>query len=157
MKLRLEQRLYLTHLAGAWHSPQEAADAFFIRYKVAIDRRQAERFDPTTAAGRDLAHELVQEFYRAREAFTEKSMDLAIFQRAWRLRELQRMYDANRKGSRLLSIQLLEAAAKEVGGWFDKSTPVTDSAIQALLDALVRPDESSTDRTVPRVSRPRGR
>lgn len=77
--------------------PQQVVEAVKQEYKIEITRQQVALYDPTKVAGRNLSKKLKDLFTRTRKDFRANIEDIAIANKAFRLKELQGMYDDSGK------------------------------------------------------------
>ena len=91
------------------------ADAVEEIYKIKIDRKQCHSYDPTKYAGRNLSKKLKDLFEQTRNDFRKNIEDIAIANKAFRLRELQNMYEDSGKNKRAKQ-NLLKQAFQETDG-----------------------------------------
>lgn len=88
-----------------------------------------------------LAQKWVTLFYETRERFHAEMMAEPMAQRAYRLRQLHKLYlQAEKKGAIPLAASLLEQAAKETGGLYTNVTKV-----KGQLDAPITPHETTSE------------
>jgi hypothetical protein len=95
--------------------PQQVIEAVKQEYKIEITRQQVALYDPTKVAGRNLSKKLKDLFTRTRKDFRANIEDIAIANKAFRLKELQGMYDDSGKNKRLKQ-NLLKQAFQETDG-----------------------------------------
>lgn len=118
---QLDDRIrgFLVQALACFDTPTQAVAAVKEEFGVSLTRQQAQAYDPTKHAGRTLAKKWVALFHETRKRFLEDASSIPIAQQTYRLRQLQRMAEtAITKGNAPLAAQLLEQAAKEVGGAF---------------------------------------
>ena len=108
-------KIFIVQSLACFETPQQVADAVEEIYKIKIDRKQCHSYDPTKYAGRNLSKKLKDLFDKTREDFQENIEDIAIANKAFRLRELQKMYeDAGR--NKIAKQKLLKQAFQETDG-----------------------------------------
>jgi hypothetical protein len=118
-KLTEEQKTFIVQQLACFDSPSQVAAAFFEEFGVKIERMQVAQYNPERAAAKTVHEKWKAIFYATREAFLEASSRVPIAQQSYRLRSLQRLHDlAVERKNAALAAQLLEQAAKEVGGAF---------------------------------------
>ena len=108
-------KMFIVQSLACFETPQQVADAVMQRYGIEIDRRQCENYDPTKFAGRNLSKKLKELFERSRKEFRENIEDIAIANKAFRLNELQKMYDDSGRNKRAKQ-NLLKQAFQETDG-----------------------------------------
>lgn len=116
-KLTEPQKLAIVQALACFDTPSEVAAAVKEEFGITISRQQVAAYDPTKATGKDLAKKLRAVFEETRKAFLEDVSTIPIAQQAFRLRALQREFErAKSRGNTTMVAQLLEQAAKELGG-----------------------------------------
>ena len=95
--------------------PQQVVEAVKQEYKIEITRQQVALYDPTKVAGRNLSKKLKDLFTRTCKDFRANIEDIAIANKAFRLKELQGMYDDSGKNKGLKQ-NLLKQAFQETDG-----------------------------------------
>ena len=108
-------KIFIVQSLACFETPQQVADAVMQRFGIEIDRRQCENYDPTKFAGRNLSKKLKDLFDRSRKEFRENVEDIAIANKAFRLMELQKMYEDSGRNKRAKQ-NLLKQAFQETDG-----------------------------------------
>lgn len=108
-------KMFIVQSLACFETPQQVADAVMQRYGIEIDRRQCENYDPTKLAGRNLSKKLKDLFERTRKDFRKNIEDIAIANKAFRLMELQKMYEDSGRNKRAKQ-NLLKQAFQETDG-----------------------------------------
>ncbi|NNH86237.1 MULTISPECIES: DUF2280 domain-containing protein [Acinetobacter Taxon 24] len=108
-------KMFIVQSLACFETPQQVADAVMQRFGIEIDRRQCENYDPTKFAGRNLSKKLKDLFEQSRNDFRKNIEDIAIANKAFRLRELQNMYEDSGKNKRAKQ-NLLKQAFQETDG-----------------------------------------
>ncbi|WP_335969801.1 DUF2280 domain-containing protein [Acinetobacter bereziniae] len=108
-------KMFIVQSLACFETPQQVADAVMQRYGIEIDRRQCENYDPTKYAGRNLSKKLKDLFERSRKDFRKNIEDIAIANKAFRLNELQKMYEDSGRNKRAKQ-NLLKQAFQETDG-----------------------------------------
>lgn len=108
-------KMFIVQSLACFETPQQVADAVEEIYKIKIDRKQCHSYDPTKYAGRNLSKKLKDLFERTRDDFRKNIEDIAIANKAFRLRELQNMYEDSGKNKRAKQ-NLLKQAFQETDG-----------------------------------------
>ncbi|NKI96632.1 hypothetical protein FHT26_004593 [Rhizobacter sp. SG703] len=120
MKLAMVQAL------ACFDTPAQVVDHIKQEFGVVITRQRASAYDPTKVSGKKLSAKLKAVFHASREAFLTQTSDIPIAHRSYRLRVLQRELErAEARGNVAMVLQLLEQAAKEVGGMFTNRREVS--------------------------------
>jgi hypothetical protein len=108
-------KMFIVQSLACFETPQQVADAVEEIYKIKIDRKQCHSYDPTKYAGRNLSKKLKDLFEQTRKEFRENIDDIAIANKAFRLRELQKMYEDSGKNKQAKQ-NLLKQAFQETDG-----------------------------------------
>ena len=108
-------KIFIVQSLACFETPQQVADSVEETYKIKIDRKQCHSYDPTKYAGRNLSKKLKDLFYETRKKFQENILDIPIANKAFRLKELQNMYDDSGKNKRTKQ-NLLKQAFQETDG-----------------------------------------
>ena len=108
-------KMFIVQSLACFETPQQVADAVEEIYKIKIDRKQCHSYDPTKYAGRNLSKKLKDLFEQTRNDFRKNIEDIAIANKAFRLRELQKMYEDSGKNKRAKQ-NLLKQAFQETDG-----------------------------------------
>jgi len=152
------KRRIVTELA-CFRTPPEVRTLLKEEYDLVLSTQDIIRFDATKdycISGEPLK----ALFNEIRKDYVEKLADIPIASQAFRLRRLQSMaLRAEEKGNAALAAQLIEQAAKEVGGLFTNERKLSgqfqhevmtpDQArarVQAMIDARRKksPDQATT-------------
>jgi hypothetical protein len=108
-------KIFIVQSLACFETPQQVADSVEETYKIKIDRKQCHSYDPTKYAGRNLSKKLKDLFYETRKKFQENILDIPIANKAFRLKELQNMYDDSGRNKRAKQ-NLLKQAFQETDG-----------------------------------------
>ncbi|MBF7696632.1 DUF2280 domain-containing protein [Acinetobacter rathckeae] len=108
-------KMFIVQSLACFETPQQVADAVMQRYGIEIDRRQCENYDPTKHAGRNLSKKLKLLFEETRREFQDNILDIPLANKAFRLRELQKMYDDYGK-NKVMKQKVLRQAFQETDG-----------------------------------------
>ncbi len=108
-------KMFIVQSLACFETPQQVVEAVNQDYKIEITRQQVALYDPTKVAGRNLSKKLKDLFEQTRKAFRENVEDIAIANKAFRLRELQKMYDDSGRNKRAKQ-NLLKQAFQETDG-----------------------------------------
>ncbi len=141
-------KIFIVQSLACFETPQQVADAVQQRFGIEIDRRQCEGYDPTKFSGRNLSKKLKDLFERTRKDFRENIEDIAIANKAFRLRELQKMYEDSGRNKRIKQ-NLLKQAFQETDGPITKTDITTNgeslNAAKPTVIELVAPNVKGTD------------
>lgn len=108
-------KMFIVQSLACFETPQQVVEAVKQEYNIEITRQQVALYDPTKVAGRNLSKKLKDLFEHSRKAFRENIEDIAIANKAFRLKELQGMYDDSGRNKRLKQ-NLLKQAFQETDG-----------------------------------------
>ena len=108
-------KIFIVQSLACFETPQQVADLVEETYKIKIDRKQCHSYDPTKYAGRNLSKKLKDLFYETRKKFQENILDIPIANKAFRLKELQDMYEDSGRNKRAKQ-NLLKQAFQETDG-----------------------------------------
>lgn len=86
-------KIFIVQSLACFETPQQVADAVEEIYKVKIDRKQCHSYDPSKYAGRNLSKKLKDLFDKTRDDFRKNIFDIPIANQAFRLKEIQKMYE----------------------------------------------------------------
>jgi hypothetical protein len=112
-------RTFIVQQLAMFDTPQVVADAVKKEFGVDVTRQSIEGYDPTKKAGAKVSAKWHALFDETRKVFLEDTSKIAISHRAVRIRALQRMAEqAETMRNYALAAQLLEQAAKEMGGLY---------------------------------------
>ncbi len=141
-------KIFIVQSLACFETPQQVADAVQQRFGIEIDRRQCEGYDPTKFSGRNLSKKLKDLFERTRKDFRENIEDIAIANKAFRLRELQKMYEDSGRNKRVKQ-NLLKQAFQETDGRITKTDITTNgeslNTAKPTVIELVAPNVKGTD------------
>ncbi|WP_347454050.1 DUF2280 domain-containing protein [Acinetobacter thermotolerans] len=108
-------KIFIVQSLACFETPQQVADAVKQQFNIEIERQQVALYDPTKYSGRNLSKKLKDLFHQTREEFRENVFDIPIANKAFRLRELQRMYEDSGRNKRAKQ-NLLKQAFQETDG-----------------------------------------
>ena len=137
-------KIFIVQSLACFETPQQVADAVQQRFGIEIDRRQCEGYDPTKFTGRNLSKKLKELFEQTRKDFRENVEDIPIANKAFRLRELQKMYEDSGRNKRAKQ-NLLKQAFQETDGRVTRQEitgangePIKTEEIKHATDAQVK-------------------
>ena len=111
------KRRIVEHLA-CYRTPADVVDLVAEEFDITLSARHVRAYDPTSFqfAGSDrwtVYHRTV------RRRCVEQLGEIAIAHKAYRMRQLQQIFDAaTDRGNYREALKALEQAAKEMGGWY---------------------------------------
>ena len=139
-------KMFIVQSLACFETPQQVADAVMQRFGIEIDRRQCENYDPTKFAGRNLSKKLKDLFERTRKDFRENIEDIPIANKAFRLREIQKMYDDSGRNKKTKQV-LLKQAFQETDGRVTKQE-ITGKDGQPLQTTMVQATQDQVNEAV---------
>lgn len=117
MKLEDRHKRFIVQALACYDTPTQVASAFKEEFGHTLIRSQVGEYNPTLVGGRKLGKQWKDLFTATRKNFLEQVSTIPIANQSVRLRVLQRQLErAEKVGNAMLISQLLEQAAKEVGG-----------------------------------------
>lgn len=117
MKLEDKHKRFIVAALACYDTPSQVAESFKEEFGHVITRMQVGEYNPTIGSGRKLGKEWRDLFHATRKAFLEDVSTIPIANQATRLRTLQRLLiKAEKSGNSAMASQILEQAAKEIGG-----------------------------------------
>jgi hypothetical protein len=138
--LRSEVKAFIVQALACFDTPSQVVESVKKEFGIEISRQQCESHDPTKFAGRGLGAKWAELFHAARKQFREKTTDIPIANRAYRLRTLGRMAEkAENMKNMALTAQLLEQAAKEIGGAYTNKQQVDLSSTDGSMTPKAAP------------------
>lgn len=139
-------KMFIVQSLACFETPQQVADAVKQRFGIEIERQQCENYDPTKYAGRNLSKKLKDLFEQTRKDFRENVEDIAIANKAFRLRELQKMYDDSGRNKRAKQ-NLLKQAFQETDGRVTKQE-ITGKDGQPFQTTTVHATQEQVDEAI---------
>ena len=110
----------LTELA-CFATPSQVAASVKVKFGVEVSRQCVEAYYPERRAGAKLSPALRALFYETRVKLVAELDDIGMAHQACRLRGLVRMLEqAERMGNLALAAQIIEQAARDVGGMYER-------------------------------------
>mgnify|MGYP003610648923 FL=1 len=125
-------KIFIVQALACRDTPQEVAEAVKQEFKIELDRRQCASYDPTKPAGQNLSKKFVQLFEETREKFDAGLIDIPIANKHFRLKQYQKQLERNAKNT-VMSLKILEQAAKDVGGQFTNRQELTGKNGEPLM------------------------
>lgn len=125
-KLTEPIKIAIVQALACFDTPSEIAKAVKEEFGLVITRQQVAGYDPTKATCKGMAKKLRAIFESTRAAFLNDITTIPIAQQAVRLRTLQKELEkAKASGNSQLVLDVLERAAKELGGAFTNRRELT--------------------------------
>jgi len=117
-------KIFIVQSLACRDTPQEVADAVKQEFGIQIERQQVAAYDPTKSRGKDLSKKFVELFNKTRADFDAGLIDIPIANKHYRLKQYQKQLERNAKNT-VMSLKILEQAAKDVGGQFTNRQEIT--------------------------------
>ncbi|WP_294258472.1 DUF2280 domain-containing protein [uncultured Comamonas sp.] len=128
-----DQKVFIVQALACYDSPSTVAAAVKDQFGVIVSRQQVESYDHTKASSNGVAKKLVALFDETRERFLEGVAAVPVAKQVYRLRVLQRALERSEKqGNSAMVLQILEQAAKELGGVYTNRKELTGKDGQPL-------------------------
>jgi len=140
-------KIFIVQALACRDTPQEVADAVKQEFKIEIDRRQCASYDPTKLAGKNLSKKFVELFNKTRADFDAGLIDIPIANKHYRLKQYQKQLERNSKNV-VMSLKILEQAAKDVGGQFTNRQEITGKDGEALQTTVVHATQEQVEAAV---------
>lgn len=147
--LKEQVKLFIVQALACFDTPSVVVESVKEEFGIVVTRFQVIAYDPTKANGQRLSKKWVDEFHKVREEFRVKTEEIAISNKASRLRRLDRMSNkAESKNNIPLAAALIEQAAKEMGEAYvnrHREPPKApgDSNTVPQSEYVLKPDEPS--------------
>ncbi|UIJ76941.1 DUF2280 domain-containing protein [Acinetobacter sp. SH20PTE14] len=125
-------KIFIVQALACRDTPQEVADLVKQEYGLKIERSQIALYDPTKISGKNLSKKFVDLFHETRAEFDKGLIDIPIAQKFYRMRQYQKHLEKNAKNT-VMSLKILEQAAKDAGGQFTNKTEVTSEVTQTTV------------------------
>lgn len=120
-KLDDAQKIFVVQRLACFDGPRRVASLVKEAFGVAITPQAVECYDPGTRAGRSLAQRWRKLFEETRAAYLADTAAAGVAHKRVRLDRLDRMAErAENMGALKLAAELLEQAAKEMGGAYER-------------------------------------
>ena len=117
-------KIFIVQALACRDRPQEVVDAVRQEFGIEIPLQQCAAYDPTRPTCRKLSADLKKLFFETREKFDAGLIDIPIANKHYRLKQYQKQLERNAKNT-VMSLKILEQAAKDVGGQFTNKTELT--------------------------------
>lgn len=138
-KLTTEQQTYIIQSLACFMAPSEIIEAVREEFKVTITHANVRDYNPSN--NEQLAEKWKALYEETRRAYLKEVASIGVFHRTYRLHQIQKLYHQAGKNI-ILKKELLEQAAKEVGGLFTNKRTFELEARDALAAMIgVSPDQ----------------
>lgn len=146
-RLNGECKRFIVQALACFMSPAEIVESVKAEFNIDIDRRLVQSYDPTKSPGAErLGQPLRDLFATTRERYLSSADEIGIAHLRHRLEHLQRVLDkAEKAGNLSLILQVLEAAAKEMGGFWVRGSAGRQPQREVMARLLA---ESANSRVV---------
>jgi hypothetical protein len=133
-------KVFIVERLACFDAPTEVRTAVKQEFGVDVSLPRLTAYNPTKASGQRLSNQLKVLFEATRKRFLEDTASIPLVHQNYRLHVLQRQLKrADAAGNASLVMQLLEQAAKEVGGMFTNRRELTGKDGKPLVPAAVGP------------------
>ncbi|MCK4088305.1 DUF2280 domain-containing protein [Acinetobacter radioresistens] len=140
-------KIFIVQSLACRDTPQEVADAVKQEFGIQIERQQVAAYDPTKSRGKDLSKKFVELFHKTRADFDTGLIDIPIANKHYRLKQYQKQLERNAKNT-VMSLKILEQAAKDVGGQFTNRQEITGKDGEALQTTVVHATQEQVEAAV---------
>ena len=125
-------KIFIVQALACRDTPQDVVTLVKQEYDIEVTRSQCQNYDPTKYSGRNLSKKFVQLFNETREKFDAGLIDIPIANKHFRLKQYQKQLERNAKNT-VMSLKILEQAAKDVGGQFTNRQELTGKNGEPLM------------------------
>lgn len=140
-------KIFIVQALACRDTPQEVAEQVLQEFGVKVDRKQCQSYDPTKAAGKNLSKKFIELFNKTRADFDAGLIDIPIANKYYRLKQYQKQLERNSKNV-VMSLKILEQAAKDTGGQFTNRQEITGKDGEALQTTVVHATQDQVDAAV---------
>lgn len=140
-------KIFIVQSLACRDTPQEVVDLVKQEYGIQISRSQCQAYDPTKYSGRNLSKKFVELFNKTRADFDAGLIDIPIANKHYRLKQYQKQLERNAKNT-VMSLKILEQAAKDVGGQFTNRQEITGKDGEALQTTVVHATQEQVEAAV---------
>lgn len=135
--LKDDVKAFIVQALACFDTPQQVAEQVKQEFGLDITRMQASSYDPTKAMGRNLGAKWTAVFEATREKFLADTSSIPIASQTYRLRTLDRMLQrVEKQGNVVVAAQLIEQAAKEIGGAFTNKRELSGPGGSPVIGAV---------------------
>ncbi|MEN8392555.1 DUF2280 domain-containing protein [Acinetobacter indicus] len=140
-------KIFIVQALACRDTPQEVVDLVKQEHGIQISRSQCQAYDPTKYSGRNLSKKFVDLFNKTRADFDAGLIDIPIANKHYRLKQYQKQLERNAKNT-VMSLKILEQAAKDVGGQFTNRQEITGKDGEALQTTVVHATQDQVEAAV---------
>lgn len=137
-----EIRRYIVQALACFDTPSQIVADVKTEFGIVVTPQSVNTYNPTLRAGENLAKKWVDEFHEARAKFKENIQDIPIANKAYRLRQLDKMFKGA-GGNKVLASSVLEQAAKEVGEAYTNKREITGKDGEAIQQVITTVDKTT--------------
>ena len=149
-KLDEKVKIYVVQLLACYQTPSQIAEAVKADFGLVLQRNNIQAYDPTKVQGRSLSKQLAEIFWETRAKFKQEVSEIAIANQAYRLLILQQALErAIARKNDVLVLDILEQAAKDLGGMFNAKSIQRDGTAVDFLQNFYRSISGTTLPVVP--------
>lgn len=135
--LTTDQKTFIVQQLAMWRTPSQIVEMVKDTFGVEISRQRAQYYHPEH--NNELAQKWAEVFHATRKKFLDTVSDIPIANQAYRVQQLQDSLNRQLRMPRTneaMVQNILEQAAKEVGGMFTNRREVTGANGKPLLDPV---------------------
>lgn len=127
-KLSADVKASIVQALACYETPSRVVELVKKEFGLNVTRQQVSAYDPSKAMAKSLSQKWTRLFDETRERFQRETAEIAISHKAYRLRVLDRMAaNAESMKNYGMTAQLLEQAAKEMGGTYTNKVKVENT------------------------------
>ncbi|MFT4020062.1 MAG: DUF2280 domain-containing protein [Acinetobacter sp.] len=108
-------KIFIVQSLACMDTPQQVADSVKQEFGLEIDRQQIQAYDPTKRRGKNLSKKFKDLFYETRKNFQDNILDIPVANKAFRLKEMQKIYDDYGR-NKVGKLNVLKQAFQETDG-----------------------------------------
>ncbi|HHX4931946.1 TPA: DUF2280 domain-containing protein [Acinetobacter baumannii] len=109
-------KIFIVQSLACFETPQQVVEAVREEFNIELTRQQVASYDPTKATCRALSKKLTALFNKTREDFKKNIYDIPLANKAYRLKELQNIYEGW-KNNRLMKQGVIKQVREEMQGY----------------------------------------
>ena len=125
-------KIFIVQALACRDTPQEVAEQVLQEFRVKVDRKQCQSYDPTKAAGKNLSKKFIELFNKTRADFDAGLIDIPIAQKYYRLKQYQKHLEKNARNT-VMSLNIMKQAAQDLGGQFTNRQELTGKDGEPLM------------------------
>ncbi|NNH00224.1 DUF2280 domain-containing protein [Acinetobacter sp. ANC 5414] len=144
--LKKEVKLFIVRSLAIFNTPTETVELVHQEYGVQVTKQQCEKYDPTKRSGENLSEELKMDFEKTRDMFLSKPENIPIANKSVRLGHYQKLLDRTKNA--VMSLKILEQAAKDMGGQFTNKQEITGAGGGPLQTTTVQATQEQVNEAV---------